>query len=265
MLRSQIKKQKEKTAYDRLPNYLKRKVDEEMQIAEAIYGGGEPSRRKTKELQEEMYALEDDLRRHGGLKVMPDGAPPVWESHYINVNQAGVNSAERAFQRIQDIRYELGMETLTGASWEEYYASGSPDPQPANNNQQPPANNNQPPPSTGKKDVEFDEEGWNNLANQIIEGDTTKLNEVYETQKTNKYNELPPLVKVVLNKHGFTKAGKGPPGDPVEMQTWSSWRKKRWGQEYTRNNSVTSQQRTALRKWAKDKTGTIPLPDFVNQ
>jgi|GEM_PF-4147474 hypothetical protein len=305
LAQSKINPKKNLSAYDRLPNYLKRKVDEEMQIAEAIYGGGKSSRRKTKELQEEMYALEDDLRRHSGLKVMPDGAPTEWEEYYINVNKASENSAERAFKRIQDIRYELGMESLTGASWEEYYADGSPPP--VNNNQPPPANNNQPPPAnnnnnnqtikkagteppkkkedtdpnlnpnvspTGSKipahlpwsrdyvdptvnfnkvEVENDggvmtpeeEQAWEDLANELLDGNTTSTDAIY-----NKNTNADP------NSESSTG---------VPMKNWGQHKRTRWYQEYRRKNKVSGQQRAALRAWARDTTGTIPVPAFIDQ
>ena len=296
LAQAKINPKKNLSAYDRLPKYLQRQVDWEMQIAEAVYGGGGPSRRKKEKLLEEMYALEDDLRRHGGLRVMPEGAPADWEPHYINVNKAGQLSAERIFQRIQDIRYELGMETLTGASWEEYYGTtptqpptndGTPPPPAQKNDGTPPptptiqATTEPPPPiventdnpiPTWSKDyvppgedkaiVENDgavwtpeeEQAWLDLANNLTNPDPdSDYEEAMKSMTLAVYNN-----KVNPDPNSESSVG-------VPMMEWGPVKRKKWYGKYRRINNIQGNQRTALWKWMSDKTGTIPVPDFVDQ
>ena len=90
-----------------------------------------------------------------------------------------------------------------------------------------------------------EEQAWEDLANELLDGNTTSTDAIY-----NKNTNADP------NSESSTG---------VPMKNWGQHKRTRWYQEYRRKNKVSGQQRAALRAWARDTTGTIPVPAFIDQ
>jgi len=89
---------------------------------------------------------------------------------------------------------------------------------------------------------------WEKLAKQLVDGETTS------TDATDAiYNK-----KVNADPNSESSTG-------VPMPKWGAKKRQAWYYEYKRKNNVSVEQRHALRDWARDKTGKIPVPAFIDQ
>ena len=338
-------KQKEKTAYDRLPKSMQRRIDRRVNAAEMVYGQ-EPDRRRREELKkqsndaaaykdeliDELQKLEKSLASMGNLKSLPEDAPQEWVDYYLKTNKAGTTRANDLWDRAEAIRQELGLTSITGQPWPagtppaggtqpppaqtnagaqkaqarvDYYrsknwapddtidmglwnkqAGAQPPPGQQVTNQQlhgppQPAPNdvtqtNQPstptiqagtqPPPKEKKDntpptwsthyvppneeavtdeLGFDQAAWDELATALLEGNTDNYDAVYNSE-------------VNADPNSISSTG-------VPMPKWGAKKRQAWYYEYKRKNKVSVEQRHALRDWARDKTGKIPVPAFIDQ
>jgi len=349
---AKAKKKAERSPFEKLPKYMQRRIDLKIKEMELIYGD-EPRRakiaaykktaadkvakyKKTEadkveakdDLYNELYKLEKSLSQQGHLKSLDESSPEEWIAYVSKLNAAAQSRAKRDYDRVQQIRQELGMPSITGGSFEVPDTSDTLDTSDNNvatNNSQNAGGTtvSSGPGSTipqigeerqfgevtekytskgtwvaisdqdettkiqhaggsgsssfdnskGDSGVKQDSKGWDELVKIIASGDSgeiKKLDYIQDKAKATgsiydwngKKNDPPPGIKAIETgkvidiKSGKSKAIK------IGMSTWGQIRRTNWYQKYIKSNKISSDRKAELRKWAKDKT--LSLPEWVD-